>query len=286
MTRTEDEACPNGANMTQMQTAKPRYPADIHLESNSLVEAWLEIRWRLPPNEPPQFAKDPAFAFALGPFFERVRDRFGFVEDTEASSAPFDLAYVVRHRFRHDEGSWPILQIGHGVASVNFTSPYSWDEFRALSLYLREHLIGAYEPHKLDIQSMTLRYRNAVPFMYASQDLTQFLKQNLNVELQLPESIPGFAGSKQFPTSANISLTFDLETPKGTGTLQIITGVSKAAGEVLVWHLELASADVDVPDVRDDRVFAGWLDQAHAAIHEWYFSLVDGPILQRFSQEE
>lgn len=269
-----------------MQNAKPRFPADIHLKSNSLVEAWLEIRWHLPPGDPPQFTRDPAFAFALGPFREGIREIFGYIENTDAFDSPFEIAYAVRHRFRPAKDAWPILQIGHGVASVNFTTPYSWEDFRSMALFLREKLLAAYSQQGLRAQNLILRYRNAVPYAYSSNDLLGFLRSNLNVELHLPDSVPGFAAAKYFPTTSNINLTYDLAEPKGTGTLQFVTATSKVDGEVVVWQLGISSGNGDIPELSDANAFGIWLDKAHAAIHEWYFALVEGQLRQSFQGED
>jgi uncharacterized protein (TIGR04255 family) len=268
-----------------MQNRTPRFPIDMPLSRNSLAEAWLEIRWRLAPGDPPQFSRDVGFPFALGRFHSAIRKRLRHVESLEANNAPFDIAYAVKYRFRPAPDSWPIIQIGPGVASVNFTSPYSWNDFQELAGYLRENLLAAYAENTIEVNQLSLRYRNVAPFSHSSNDVVKFLGENLNVTLQIPETIPGYAGSKTFPTSANINLTFDLISPKGTGTLNLVTGTSQKLGEVLVWQLEVSSGDRDAPDIQNPDKFNQWLGKAHAAIHEWYFSLIEGPLLEQFTRE-
>ena len=116
-----------------------KFPANIKLNNPPLVEAWLEIRWKLEQFGPaPGLLRDPAFPFALGILNSNIKNRFSFRTDLAASAAPQDmLPYVVRHKYRPEEDGWPIIQLGPGVATANFTSPYTWSDFRELSLFLR-----------------------------------------------------------------------------------------------------------------------------------------------------
>jgi hypothetical protein len=48
------------------KTPKFHFPLEIKLESNPLIEAWLEIRWQLERDNITQLMRDPGFPFALG----------------------------------------------------------------------------------------------------------------------------------------------------------------------------------------------------------------------------
>lgn len=277
-----------------MEEAVPKthFPTDIKLEKSPLAEAWLEIRWLLEPMGPPEVMRDPGYPFALGPFFNNIKGEFPYKEELEASNAPQDfLPHVVRHRFRKSQNGWPILQLGPGVASANFTDPYSWTSFREAALYLRENLANAYSESNLDSQSITLRYRNVEPFDYFQNNLQKFFEEYLNTRLTLPSKIPGFVGSTNSPTSANIVLTYDLTEPKGTGTLRLSTGtrtekVPKTGEErttrIIMWQLEVSSGETDAPQIVIEEDFAKWLDTAHTTIHEWFFSLIEGSLFNKY----
>jgi uncharacterized protein (TIGR04255 family) len=277
-----------------MNTTKFHFPPEIKLENNPLMEAWLEIRWQLEPTEVPRFKRDPTFAFALGVFYESVKDSFGYKEPLNASRAPDDiLPHVVRYRFRPAEASWPLLQLGPGVATINFTDPYTWDSFKEKALYLRNKLLNAYGEVKLKAQVMALRYRNGVPFEPSSNDLFAFSARNLNTSIALSDHIPGPVSSTPWPTGANINLTFDLSKPKGIGTLQFATAVRQQdletdlekPDEMLMWQLEVVSKGTDAPEINEEQEFAHWLDLAHAVIHEWFFALIDGPLRKSYEGE-
>jgi len=267
------------------------FPTEITLNTTPLVEAWLEIRWQLEDGNTPDMKVDPGFPFALGNFYAKVKDKYSFREELPIAAFPLEMApYLVRYRFRQDKESWPLFQLGPGVATVNFTRPYSWEVFKATSLYLRDSLLAAYETN-LRAQMVTLRYRNAIPCEYDTGNLLGFLKQNLNTSIELPTYIPGAAANINAPIAANISLAFDLTAPHGRANVIISTG-NKQETEVvngkrvqsphLVFELEFISQDNDSPSLNDERNFDDWLTAAHAILHEWFFALVEGPLYQEF----
>ena len=189
------------------------------------------------------------------------------------------------------------MQLGPGVATANFTYPYyTWDLFLEKALYLRDKLVCAYAYGEMELkmQTVTLRYRNGVPFEYSSNNLLDFFEQNLNTSIALPDHIPGLVSSTTRPTSANIFLTFDLLEPKGTGTLRLVTGGrqrkdpethQEITDEMLMWQLEVASGGNDAPALKEENEFANWLTSAHAVIHEWFFSLIEGPLFKKYKGE-
>lgn len=271
------------------------FPQDIELKSNPLLEAWLEIRWQLESGPVTNLQRDPDFPFALGAFFSSVRDEFPHKKDLGVSNVvPLEMApYVVRHQFWASQDKWPLLQLGPGVATVNFSRPYTWDLFQERALYLREKLLDAYGDKELETQSLALRYRNGVPFDYASNDLLEFFSRNLNTSLTLPEHIPGPTSNTAWPSTAMIRLTFDLATPPGTGVLQLGTANRQrpdprarqpVTERLLLWQLEVESVAPQVADLNLEDDFSHWLASAHAVTHEWFFSLISGPLYNEYKE--
>ncbi len=267
------------------------FKADIHLWNPPLVEAWIEIRWRLIPEEQPEFMRDEGFPFALGTFYNNVREKFGFRKDLPASKAPPNmLPHVVRHQFRIDEDSWPVLQLGPGVATVNFTSPYSWPEFKNTALYLRSKLVEAYADFMLETQSISLKYRNAEPFSHGSDSALDFLRQKLNTDIELPLHIPGQLGIASHSVNTNLEISFELKEPQGRGSIQIVTAVKQdqedlEKPEFILFELRVISSDHEAPDITSEGDFERWLSSAHDVIHEWFFTLVEGELRQKYEKQ-
>ena len=274
---------------------KFHFPPDIKLNRNPLLEAWLEIRWQLVSGDVANFMRDPGFPFALGAFYHSIKNEFGYREDLDASRIPEEMfPHVVRHRFRPGENEWPLLQLGPGVATVNFTDPYNWDDFLNRALYLREKLVDAYSDMELKTQMVNLRYRNGVSFEYSSVNLLNFLKQNLNTSIMFPDHVPGAVSSVTWPTSINVVSTFDLSKPKGLGRLRFNTGVrtqrdsetnQETKEEMIIWELNVESKENNAPDINEKDKFTTWLTSAHSVIHEWFFSLIDGPLYRKYKGE-
>jgi len=276
-----------------MGTTSPpdfHFPTEIALSKNPLVEAWLEVRWRLTPGELPNSMVDSGFPFALGVFYNSIKDEFGFKEPLPASFAPEEmLPHMARFRFRKQPNTWPVLQFGPGIATANFTSPYTWEEFRAKSLYLREKIIGAYTEGELSVQNLILRYRNAIEFDYASSDLLDFLATRLNLSVQPPQHIPGGIAKTSWPNEINASIIYDLTI--GRGIIKFATGFQKPKGNasnqvvqkrVIIFELEIQSLNTDDRHWASEDAFNDWLTSAHSVIHEWFFALIDGPLRSEY----
>ena len=267
------------------------FPSDIKLKSSPLIEAWLEIRWKLQLDPTTGLLRDPGFPFALGVFYSSVKDGFEYKKDLDASRAPEEmLPHVVRHQFRPGEERWPLLQLGPGVATVNFAEPYTWQAFLQRALYLRSKLLNAYGETALETEKLVLRYRNGVAFEPESKDLLDYFKKNLNTIVTVPDYIPGPVGAPAWPMEANILFKYNLHEPQGVGTLQLVTGkrrtdqVSKQEMEegLLIWQLGVESDINAAPDLRNEDVFTQWLNLSHSVIHEWFFSLIEGPLRKMY----
>ena len=165
---------------------KTHYPTDIKLQTGPLVEAWLTIHWQIDEiQKQPPVGRDPGFDFAfINRFYEVVKSKYEQIHELNAVKvAPLELTpHQPRYQFRtSDEVMWPLLQLGPGMASLNFTEPYTWPLFETEALFLRDALLTARETESLETQQISLRYRNAFPCKYSSVNLLRFLGDYLNV---------------------------------------------------------------------------------------------------------
>lgn len=272
------------------------YPANIKLANSPLVEAWLTIQWTLELLQPDALiALDPAFSTAFIDFSNSIRNRFGEIKALDTLQIPEQLApHRPRYQFRKGEDIWPVLQLGPGVATANFVSPYSWKDFRELALYLRPKLLNAYENRQLQTSLISLRYRNAVPCEYSKINILEYLKGYLNINLQLPEFIPGAMSNENRPGTFDLHVSFMLTHPHGRGILRVVTGNKKITDpktghvenpEHMIFELEVVSELENAPSLSDEEAYTDWLNSAHSVIHDWFFSLVEGPLMDAYSQK-
>ena len=254
------------------------------LKNKPLVEALLEVRWILPPQQMPDVAGDPHYRLLLGRFSERVQKHYPFHESLSTASIPDNMVpHMVQHRFRTQGAGWPLLQIGSGIMTVNDTSGYTWRDFQARCGEAVSWLIDAHPNQSaFKIQDVTLRYVDAVPFNFETENIFKFLKDNMKITLALPDSL--FTGTNVAPKPArfNWQASFAHKEPDGTVTIRFATGL-KDGKPALIWETLVQSAGSQVSDLRTG--FPKWLDGAHNITDDWFFKLIEGELERRFSGE-
>ena len=175
------------------------------------------------------------------------------------------------------------MQIGPGIATLNFTASYRWQRFQAAAEEFIEHLKRAHEsavslrPH---LQQVTLRYINAIQFRFEEQDIYDFLRSKLHITLELPKAIVEMS-TQGLAASLNLTVNYPLGKPRGMGVLNIGRGQTSGA-QALVWDLILASTGSDVPSLDE---LAPWLSDAHDVLGKWFLTLVEGELLDNFKGE-
>lgn len=271
-------------NMTQK--LKFRFDDNIKLPTKPLIEAWLEIQWRLeddPDNS--KIKRDPEFEFAAFTFYQKVKPEFPRRVIHDNSRIPQDLApYRIRLQFKKEADEWPLFQLGPGVASVNFSTSYTWTEFNNYAEMLRKHIIASYEKVP-EASAFILRYRNAIDFDFANENLLDYLKNNLNLIFRWPDSIPGDSGLSTLPQIVFFA-QFVLKDNMGNGRISIQTGTRKESDE----EIKAIIIDIEVgtdnpPSLQDKKNYANWLNIAHRICHDWFLSLIEGPLLQQYQGE-
>jgi uncharacterized protein (TIGR04255 family) len=266
------------------------FPKKVDFSCSSLVEAWLVIRWKLDViSENPPIKRDDLFPIALGRFDHLVREEYKFRKELSANQAPLEITpHAVRYQFRKQQEQWPLLQIGPGVATLNFKSPCSWEDFKKEAEFLRKAIVSAYEEKTLQIDLISLTYRNGVPFNFSSEDLSNFMTKNLNTKIEFPKYLPGKVAEKQIIKDFNASTSFLLSEPNGAeGAFRLATGKKNENGkeqELVVFDFEVASNNTPLLNDKDD--FLDWIDKAHSVCHEWYMATIQGELFDEYTKPE
>jgi uncharacterized protein (TIGR04255 family) len=246
-----------------------------------LVEAILEVRWRLQ-EQAPGVAVDPKYKLLVGRLFDRLSRDYPFHEPLPTASMPDEmLGYVVQHRFRTAEGVWPLVQVGPGLVTLNDTQDYTWKAFEAKSRQLVDELYSAYPDAitALRIGSLQLRYIDAIPFDFKRTDVFQFLADHLKTTLAFSPDL--FAGVPVNPTPRGLNAMFEFATDHPTGTLRVRLARGKRQDvDALILEMVLISEDIDAPDM--PAGFAAWLDAAHNVIHDTFFKMIEGHLEEQF----
>lgn len=253
------------------------------LRKPPLLEALLELRWGLVQEQPGSPPLDPGYPVVVGLLYDRVKSDLPFIEDLPQSRLPPEvLQWVVTHRFRRAAGQWPLIQIGPGIASVNFVQDYAWGAFEPEALRLIQALTAAFQlaaSRELPFEKALLRYINAFEVATIGDGALFFLRDSLHVKLELPP--PGKSGTGA-PERFRLETSFGLEVPKGLAILGAAVG-QREGKAALFLDLSVQSSG---RDIRFPEGFQAWLESAHRVVEDWFFTLIAGPLENRLQEED
>lgn len=256
----------------------PRHVMDGDLPNKPLVEAIVEIRWSLQsPAEGLQV--DPHYKLLVGSIYDRLKDRYPVHEQLPAALVPDELVgHTVQHRFRSAAGSWPLIQLGPGVMTVNETESYTWGTFRQAVLDAIVALFDAYPaPAALAIEMATLRYLDAVRLADASA--VSFLESNLGVKVELRSTLFEDGNLQGDANLVDLRTAYRCTKPAGDVLARFRTGQLRGE-QAIIWETTVRSQGDATPKQRDD--FAQWLTDAHEVTHKWFFTLIEGELERTF----
>lgn len=251
-----------------------------HLRNKPLVEAILEIRWDL--QGPPNMQVDPHYKILLGRLFDRLSSEYKTHQPLSTASIPDEMAgYMVQHQFRVRENGWPLVQVGPGIITLNETTEYTWEDFGSRARKVVSELYAAYpDRESLRVNSLLLRYINAIEIDYEKEDILNFLDEKMRVKLSLPTIL--FVNEKvsETPVGLNWQVLFPIKVPKGVVQLKYITG-KKADAPAVIFELSVQAAKEDRPQM--PQGFDTWVEKAHDVIEDWFFKLIEGELEGRFT---
>jgi uncharacterized protein (TIGR04255 family) len=261
------------------------------LRNPPLIEAILEIKWNLSKKSPDVF-EDPGYKLASGRLYDRIKKRFGYLKNLPITMMPEEMtAYTVRHQFRAEDNGWPLVQLGPGVATVNFTSPYHWKLFKETVQYFIPRLVESYQgvipgqpDDNIKIASILLRYINGIEFNWRENDALDFLASKMHTDFSPPEEITAQEIIQGTPQGIYLQVGYRVSEPSGQGTISFSTGnIGQAEG--LIWELTFRSLGNDAPRLDNITEFLAWLNGAHDIIEKWFFSLIEGELHDSFKGE-
>lgn len=250
------------------------------LPNKPLVEAILELRWKLESHEGLQI--DPHYSLLPGLFYGELKGRYPEVEVLPSSRAPEGvLPHVVRQRLRAGKDDWPLVQLGPGVLTVNDTCRYHWRDFASRVTEAVGVLHRVYPGGQLTPILMQLRYLDAIAFDYGAENVLRFLTGKLHVQAGLPAELLE-QPCKAEPRHFKFELGLDLTRPRGRVGLGIATGNHNGQPAVVI-NTTVTSVGGDAPTTPEAT--GAWLEQAHEVTRRWFFTLIDGELKKDFERE-
>lgn len=245
------------------------------LTKKPLIEALVEVKWGS------EAEPDRDYPIVAGRLYERLQKEYPFIEHLVPQELPIPITmHLVRHRYRKTKDGWPLVQIGPGIVTFNETTDYAWEIFRGQVEKVIEATFAAHpNPEQLQVNNLLLRYINALEFDYLTGDVLTYLKENLKITTQIPESLFADGDLGKTPASFAFQLGFPSQKPRGTIIVRFATG-QKEGKPALLWEINFPSTKQDVPQMPEG--FSDWLKGAHELIERWFFELVRGRLLESF----
>lgn len=251
------------------------------LKNKPLVEAIFELRWEL--QEPqPGMKLDPHYKILIGRIYDKVSAEYPFHEQLPAATMPDEIAaYIVQHRFRKEKDKWPLIQIGPGIITLNDTDSYVWEDFEKRVNSLIDTFFQTYpEAEKnLRVNSLLLRYIDAVEFDYGKNKIFDFLKEKMKISVDLHKGLFEGTGVENLPLAFALRLSFTTSKPKGAVHLGFSRGRRKES-DALIWETMVQSIGDDAPKIREEIV--AWVKDGHSLADDWFFKIIEGELEKRF----
>lgn len=254
-------------------------PKIRQLPNKPLVEAILELKWLISKEQ-----GDPYYTLFLGRLYDRVASQYSFHEPLPTSMIPQPVIQnIVQHRFRTRENGWPLIQVGPGIVTLNDTESYTWQDFGQRVKELVQNVFKSYlNPGELRINSLLLRYIDAVEYDYSESNVFSFLEDKLKTKVALPRQLFNNVPVQDTPAGFNFQVVFPVTLPKGTITLRFATG-KRREKLALIWETSFHSLGDDVPKMPEG--FEEWVEAAHELTDDWFFKLIEGDLERRFLGE-
>lgn len=253
------------------------------LKNKPLLEAILEVRWALQ-GMPPAPQVDPHYKLLLGRLFDRVSPEYPVYEQLPSANFPDELVgYIVQHRFRIKTNGWPLIQIGPGILTVNSTNDYKWEDFKPRIQSVLNRLYVAHpKVDELKITNLILRYIDAIEFDSDKENIFEFLKDKLKLQISLPDTLFKDNNIRQSPNNFEWRCSFDTQIPKGKINLGFANGQKNSESAIIL--------ETTIESIADDlqnmpKSFEAWLEHAHSLADDWFFKLIEGDLERRFSGE-
>lgn len=254
------------------------------LKNKPLVEAILELKWAFSAQAVQGSDAGHHYRLLLGRFSERAEKAYPFYEPLPTAQIPDEMAAnMVQHRFRIQEKSWPLIQIGPGIMTVNETGGYTWPDFKTRCNTAVNYLCEAHPAKQnFKVQELSLRYINAVELDEKETDVFSFLQSKMKIGIQLPNALFAEKPVKTDPVVFNWQTSFPYEDNGGLLTLRFALG-KRGNKPSLVFETLVQASGEQVPQLPDG--FSNWIDKSHDLAEEWFFKLIDGDLERRFSGE-
>jgi len=247
------------------------------LPNAPLQEVIFEVRWKLDIDPSTGSMMDKEFELTGGQLKNLLREEYPVYKRRFSEVIPYQqLSYQIIHQFWKGDNTWPVVQLGPGIFTVNDTEKnYDWEKtFLPLIQQGMEWLFQSYtvEP---EINSCSLKYIDSVNIKsyLATKALSDFLSENLKISVE-----------NRFDTKGkqeHLFLNQFFQLKNGDDFILTIQDANdnQTGDPVLVWQTAVIhKIKIDKSDIID------WVQTAHRITSGLFKEMTKGRFYDSFSQ--
>lgn len=247
------------------------------LPNAPLQEVIFEVRWALQPSQDSRQMIDAGFELASGRLSTIVENEMPVYKRITPTDIPDQLLlYNAVHQYWKGEKTWPVIQLGPGIFTVNCTDDwYDWEEtFYPFIQTALKWLVQSYRT-PLQFVSASLRYIDGINVKeYGGIDngWEEFINKHFNFLYKNNFEIQGKAKQIQ------INQVFELE---DNSTLQIQLSDGKRKNELaLIWQTAILKRQKFSPEE-----LIKWTNDVHLIIHNLFKEMLKPDTYASFSRK-
>ncbi|MBN2279716.1 MAG: TIGR04255 family protein [Candidatus Marinimicrobia bacterium] len=254
-----------------------------NLKNKPLVEALFVLKWdlkKVDEGSKEGYAYDPYYKLFIGCFWEKIKEKFPHFEELDTSEMPEDFgAYVPQFRFSKTADNYPFVLLGPGVISVHESEDYLWDNFEDNIFLIIDSFYKSYpKADDTAIVDVYLRYTDAISFDYQKENILNFLKDQMKINISVSESVFKNTSVKSIPLSIDLRFSFVTDSPISATHLRFYRGGEH--GELLMWET-IVQAHEMIPQTEGE--IKTWTIKSHDLADKVFFNIIEGKLEERFS---
>jgi len=239
------------------------------LPNAPLLEVIFEIKWDITSR-----TDIVDFQYLHGDLYSNLKSKYSHRESLIPPEVPLEVIKGSPvYRFRETSGSYPLVQVGPGLISVNTVdNQYFWSQFRDESNQVLNVLTDIYPKYSELHLVPALTYIDF--FEYDKNKETPLEYLNANFQLSLKDNFMGDFKAKM--SDVNITLNYHVEEKIVSLTLR--NGIINNEKEGLVLQTKVIGAK----ERYNTQKLKDWLDSAHDLSSSMFKALTSGKMYESF----
>ncbi len=238
-----------------------------------IIEALFELRWKVREKEdPPINLIGENYKFFPGRFYDSIKSSFPEIEVLPNSRIPDEVdEYLPRYRFRQKPNSYPLIQVGPGVITLNFNKNFTQERFFNTCMEVLNELFNILPD--IILNEVILHYIDGFTFNYEKDDAFQYLEENLSTNIRFNKDLFANTKIKPIPIKFHIEASFNVDQPPGFFMCQFRSGRKRLEKEkIILMDTIFRSFGDDLPKKEE---LDDWLYNADDLIHNWFLKMIE-----------